>query len=199
MTSERALLERAGQYDRAALGELYDLYAPRIYAYMYLRVGDPCLAEDLTGDVFVRVMQALRNRRGWNVSFRAWLYRIAHNLVVDHYRRSSLGSFVSLDEVHLSAVERDPAEAVQDTLTRERLRGAIYQLTQDQQQVLALRFGEGLTARETAQVMDRTTGAVEALQHRALAALRRILAREAQPDTATRDATLHRPVRQAGS
>ncbi|NIR03623.1 MAG: sigma-70 family RNA polymerase sigma factor, partial [Gemmatimonadales bacterium] len=68
------------------LGELYDRYAPRVYAYVYRRVSDAQLAEDLTGDVFLRVLQAVKSERYWQTSFQAWLYRIAHNLVVDHYR-----------------------------------------------------------------------------------------------------------------
>jgi RNA polymerase sigma-70 factor (ECF subfamily) len=95
VTNEHALLERAKEYDQEALGELYDRYAPRIYAYIYRRVGNAHLAEDLTGDVFVRLMQAIQSERFWRTSFRAWLYRIAHNLVVDHYRRQPPAPYVS--------------------------------------------------------------------------------------------------------
>ena len=89
MKNELSLLERAKLYDDAALAELYDRYAPRIYAYIYRRTSDAHLAEDLTGDAFVRVLQAIQSERFWHTSFQAWLYRIAHNLVVDHYRRQS--------------------------------------------------------------------------------------------------------------
>ena len=177
MTDERVLLKRARQYDEAALGELYDQYAPRIYAYVYRRVGDACLAEDLTGDVFVRVIQAIQSERLWHTSFRAWLYRIAHNLVADHYRRQRPVVESELDE-RLVAAEDDPVSAVAEQLSRQRLRAAISRLTPDQQQVLALRFGEGMKAREVAEVMGKSVGAIEALQHRALAALRRVLKRE---------------------
>lgn len=174
VTDERDLLERAKQYEEAALGELYDRYAPRIYAYVYRRVGDACLAEDLTGDVFVRVMQAIQAQHFWHTSFKAWLYRIAHNLVVDHYRRRPPAPELELDERRVAA-EDTPASIVAQRLSRGRVRAAIGRLTPDQQQVLALRFGEGMKAREVAEVMDRSVGAVEALQHRALAALRRVL------------------------
>jgi RNA polymerase sigma-70 factor (ECF subfamily) len=172
---ETNLLQRAKAYDTAALTELYDLYAPKMYAYIYRRVSDAALAEDLAGELFVRVLQAIQNEQAWRDSFTAWLYRIAHNLVVDYYRRRSPLPHLSLDET-LVAVDDDPAAIAEDVLARERLRAALDRLTLEQQQVLALRFGEGLTARETALVMDKTTGAVEALQHRAVAALRRILA-----------------------
>lgn len=177
MTDERILLERAKQYDAAALGELYDLYAPRIYAYIHRRVSNAQLAEDLTGDVFVRVMRAIRSERFWNTSFQAWLYRIAHNLVVDYYRRRPATSDLELDE-RLLAAQGDLAADVAQRLSRGNLHRAIRRLTSNQQQVLALRFGEGMTSCEAAQVMDKSTGAIEALQHRALASLRRILDRE---------------------
>lgn len=178
MTDETTLLKRAKAYDAAALTELYDRYAPRMYAYIYRRVSDAALAEDLTGDLFLRVLRAIRNERVWKDSFAAWLYRIAHNLVVDHYRRQPPMPSLSLDEA-LVAPKDDPDAAVENALSRERLQAALGRLTPEQQEVLALRFGEGLTARETAQIVGKTTGAVEALQHRAMASLRRLLAGEA--------------------
>jgi RNA polymerase sigma-70 factor, ECF subfamily len=181
MRDERVLLERAGRYDEAALGELYDCYAPRIYAYVYRRVGSATLAEDLTGDVFVRVIQAIRSKRLWRTSFRGWLYRIAHNVVVDHYRRQPQAVSVALDDVQLAAGGDSLPDLAQDALDRAWLRGAVRRLTPQQQAVLALRFGEGLTAREAALVLHKTTGAAEALQRRALAALRRLLEREGPP------------------
>ena len=177
MKNELSLLERAKLYDDAALAELYDRYAPRIYAYIYRRTSDAHLAEDLTGDAFVRVLQAIQSERFWHTSFQAWLYRIAHNLVVDHYRRQSRATELTLDELQIAAKD-DPPSAVAKRLSYQRLRAAIGRLTPNQQQILALRFGEGMTARETAEVVDKSVGAVEALQHRAVAALRRILARE---------------------
>lgn len=175
MTTEQALLKRAKQYDEAALSELYDRFAPRIYAYIYRRVGDPCLAEDLVGDVFVRVVQAIRSRRCWHTSFRAWLYRIAHNVVVDHYRRKQPILSDSLGEMWPPESKDNPSTVVEDALENERLQRALCRLTQGQQQVLVLRFGQGLTARETALVLKTTTGSVKATQHRAIAALRRML------------------------
>jgi len=177
VTDERVLLERAKQYDAAALGELYDCYAPRIYAYIYRRVSDAQLAEDLTGDVFVRVMRAIQAENFWSASFQAWLYRIAHNLVIDHYRRRPATNDLELDE-RLLAANGDLALDMAEKFSNENLHQAIRCLTSDQQQVLALRFGEGITAREAAQIMGKSTGAIEALQHRALAALRRVLDRE---------------------
>jgi RNA polymerase sigma-70 factor (ECF subfamily) len=177
VTSEQKLLERARAYDEDALGELYDQYAPLIYAYLYRRVHDAQLAEDLTGEVFVRVLQAIQSEQFWHTSFRGWLYRIAHNLVVDHYRKQPPVPMLALDE-KLVAAQGDPDSALAEKLSRQGLLAAISHLTLDQQQVLVLRFGEQLAAREVAEVMDKSVGAVEALQHRALTALRRILKEE---------------------
>jgi RNA polymerase sigma-70 factor (ECF subfamily) len=178
VTDESALLNRAQAYDPEALAELYDRYAPRMYAYIYRRVSDSALAEDLTSELFVRVLRSVRNSRAWRGSFLAWLYRIAHNLVVDSYRRQPAASPVSLDDALTISGEGDPVEAVQDTQARERLQAAIRCLTPEQQEVLALRFGEGLATREVAQVLRKSSGAVEALQRRALATLQRLLAGE---------------------
>ena len=174
VTSESAVLRRARADDEEALGKLYDLYAPRIYGYIFRRVQDAQAAEDLTGEVFVRVLQAIRSEQFWHTSFRAWLYRIAHNLVVDHYRRQPPTPALALDE-RLVAASEDLESALTDTLSRQRLQAAIGRLTPDQQQVLALRFGEQLSARDVAEIVGKSVGAVEALQHRAIATLRRIL------------------------
>lgn len=174
MTEEVVLLKRAKVYDAEALAELYDRYGPRMYAYIYRRVSDAVLAEELTGELFLRVLRAIRNDQAWGDSFIGWLYRIAHNLVVDHYRRQPPVPSLSLDE-SLVAHDGDPAAIAEDAAGRERLRAAISRLTPDQQEVLALRFGEGLTAPEAARILEKSTGAVQALQHRAVAALRRML------------------------
>jgi RNA polymerase sigma-70 factor (ECF subfamily) len=177
VTDEGALLERARAYDEAALGELYDRYAPKMYSYIYRRVGDAMLAEDLTGELFVRVLRSIRGDKAWSSSFSAWLYRIAHNLVVDHYRRRPPEPDDPLDE-SLEGMGDDPVAAVEGAARGERLRAAIRRLTPDQQQVLALRYGEELSTAETARIVSKSTGAVEALQHRAVASLRRILGGE---------------------
>jgi RNA polymerase sigma-70 factor (ECF subfamily) len=174
VTDEGSLLERARAYDEEALAELYDRYAPRMYAYIYRRVGDAGLAEDLTGELFLRVLRSISSKQAWRDSFRAWLYRIAHNLVVDHFRRLPSKPEVPLGP-KVEGAGGDPMAAVESRQAREVLRAATRRLTPEQQEVLALRFGEGLTAAETGRVIGKTTGAVEALQHRALASLRRIL------------------------
>ena len=188
LKNEYVLLVQARQYDEIALGKLYDHYAPRIYTYIYRRVEDSHLAEDLVCDVFIRMINAIREDQTWHTSFQAWLYRVAHNLVIDYYRKQPSEPMISLEEAWLSADDQNLDNKIQASMDRERLRWAIGQLTAEQQQVLALRFGQGLTARETARVLQKTTGAVEALQRRALFSLRRLLAEtdapQGQPRTA---------------
>ena len=175
MTDETTLLQQAKMCDPVALGELYDRYAPRMYGYIYRRLGDAALAEDLTSELFLRVLRAIQSDHAWRDSFRAWLYRIAHNLVVDYCRQQQPLPVLSLDEELLASGRDDPKIEVENDQTYMQLRSAVGQLTPEQQEILALRFGEGLKTREVAKIVRKTTGAVQALQHRALASLRRIL------------------------
>ena len=172
MASDAQLLARLRANDDTALAELYDQFAPAIYAYCYRRVGERHMAEDLTSDVFVRALAAIQKGRFAQTSLPAWLYRIAHNLVVDHYRRAN-PDIVPLEE-WAPAPDNVP-EAVRRRQQQEWLGNAMQQLTDEQQQTLALRFGQGYSAIETARLMGKTEEAIRALQHRALAALRRIM------------------------
>ncbi len=172
----QALLERASRADPQALGEIYDRYVERIYSYIYHRVGQAELAEDLTGQVFMRMLEAIRSGRGWQTSFSGWLYRIAHNLVIDYYRRRSRASFVDIDETPpIATAEEEPSRQVQATLDREDLLAALKQLTEEQAQVITLRFLEDLSIAEVAAIMGKNEGAIKALQYRAILALRRIM------------------------
>ncbi|MCX6031504.1 MAG: sigma-70 family RNA polymerase sigma factor [Chloroflexi bacterium] len=173
---QQALLDRAAQAEPAALGELYDQYANRIYSYIYHRVGSADLAEDLTGQAFMRMLEAVRTGRGWQTSFSGWLYRIAHNLVIDHYRRGHRASFVDIeDTTTLKATTGDPLRAVESRLNSERLRAALSQLTEEQAQVIVLRFLEEQSIAEVAAMLNKTEGAIKALQYRAVLALRRVM------------------------
>ncbi|MCU0520062.1 MAG: sigma-70 family RNA polymerase sigma factor [Anaerolineae bacterium] len=172
MAEDRDLLDRARDFDPAALAEIYDAYAQRIYAYLYRRVGSAQIAEDLTGDVFLRMLEAIRARKAWQLSFKAWLYRIAHNVVVDWYRRGGARIHQDMDDGVVEAAARTQDSDNTEAWSREELRIAIRDLTEVQQQVLLLRFGEGLKVREIAEVLDKSVGAIEALQHRALSALK---------------------------
>ncbi|MBN1487110.1 MAG: sigma-70 family RNA polymerase sigma factor [Anaerolineae bacterium] len=176
MEEELNLLKRAQAYDKEAIGELYDLYSELIYAYIYRRTSHSQVAEDLTSEVFIRVLQAIHSEKFWKTSFRAWLYRIAHNLVIDYYRQHNGKESVHIDDLPLETTNDDNPEKVQVVNSNlANLSQAIEQLTELQKQVIVLRFGEGLSSAEVAEIMEKSVGAIEGLQHRALAALKRIL------------------------
>jgi RNA polymerase sigma-70 factor (ECF subfamily) len=171
---EQALLERAQQYDAGALSELYDRYAPKIYSYILYQVSDERLAEDLVANVFSKMLVAIQASKAWQQSFVSWLYRIAHNVVVDHFRRFKHAGNLPLDERLISA-DPDPGSTVEHMLSHEAVKSAMGALTQDQRTVIVLKFFEGLSNVEAAQVMGKTEGAIKSLQYRALGALRREL------------------------
>jgi len=174
---ESALLRRAREYDQAAIAELYDRYSLRIYNYVYHRLGNVHLAEDLTASVFLRMLEAIRSSKAWRTSFSGWLFRIAHNLVVDYFRASRQDTDVPLDDRPIASDEH-PADTAERLLTRQRLRRAINQLTEEQGLVIMLKFVEGMGNAEVAALLGKSEGAVKSLQFRALAALRRLIGGE---------------------
>lgn len=174
--SEEELLAAAMQYNSAALGEVYDRYEAKIYSYIYRRTGDQSLAEDLTAQVFLKMLESIRNRKAWQSSFSGWLYRIAHNLVIDHYRRRDRQSTIDLEDApSLASDLEDPVETAEMNIDAERLRAAIRRLTDEQAEVVSLRFFEGYSIAEVATFTNRTEGAIKALQYRAVATLRTML------------------------
>ncbi len=178
-TSELALLERARRFDEAALGEIYDLYEERIFAYIYRRIGDAPLAEDLTAQVFLKMLEAIRKDKAWTSSFSGWLYRIAHNLVIDQYRRRSKATYFSIDDAPtILSKEEEPHRAAERQFDSDNLRKAIARLTDEQAQVVSLRFLEGYSITEVATFLEKTEGAIKALQYRAVSNLRRLLEHE---------------------
>jgi len=172
---EKDLLRRARAFDEDALAQVYDKFYAPIYRYVYHHLGDVRTAQDLTGEVFRRFLEALREGRGPRRHLQAWLYRVAHNLVVDELRRFQHRDHLPLDAARTVASEVDPEEQAEIHLARERARAALNRLTPDQRQVIILRFLEGLSINEVAHIVGKPAGAVKALQHRALNALRRHL------------------------
>ena len=173
---DAVVLMKAFEYDGEALSAIYDQYEVRIYTYIYRRIGDQTLAEDLTGQVFLKMLEAIRNRKAWHSSFSGWLYRIAHNVVIDFYRQRDHQQHVSLeDKLALPALDDDPVEATELKLDVERLRNAMGRLTSEQAEVLSLRFLEGYSISEVAEMMNKTEGSIKALQYRAVASLRQLL------------------------
>lgn len=169
---ENLLLEGAQRYDPKALGQIFDAYYDRIYGYIYRRIGHSGLAEDLAGEVFLRLLEAIKTERGPRTNLLAWLYRVAHNLIVDNYRRQSKVTTQPLEDWVVS-VPDNPMERVELELMQDQLRIAIGRLTQDQQQVIVLKFVEGLSNAQVGIILGKPEGAIKSLQHRALAAIRR--------------------------
>lgn len=173
---DEQLLERAKAYDQRALAEIYDCYESKIYSYVYHRLGNADLAQDLTSQVFIRMLEAIQHERAWTSSFSGWLYRIAHNLVIDHYRRRGRTPQVSVEDVPvLISPTDDPEHLAERSLTSEALRTAIHRLTEEQAQVVTLRFLENMSVSEVAEIIGKTEGAIKALQYRAVMSLRRLL------------------------
>jgi RNA polymerase sigma-70 factor, ECF subfamily len=170
-TPEAEVVARAIKGDQEAFGDLYEKYLDAIFRYIYYRVNNHHEAEDLTETVFLKAWEALGSYRLSSVPFKAWLYRIAHNLVVDLYRTHKVEA--PLDgQMGFSDDGQNPEEQVVWLERTELLMSAMDQLEEDHQQVLALRFINELSHAETAYIMNRSEGAVRVLQHRALNALR---------------------------
>jgi len=171
---EESLVKRAQQRDTAAFAAIYEEYVDRVYRYILLRVGTRVDAEDLTEQVFLKALESIDSFKWRGAPFGAWLFRIAQNLVVDFVRRKSRRQTSPLEEWE-GVATGDPESAVELKLSIEETVAAVARLTEAQRQVIALRFGAGLSIAEAAGAMGKSEGAVKALQHSALVSLRRIL------------------------
>lgn len=170
------LIHRARQSDPQALSTIYEIYAPKIYRYIYYRVGDAELARDLQSDVFLRMLEGIARYedRGWSIS--AWLYRIAHDRTIDTLRRHERTHTIPLD----AWVEEgeDQHDALELNAERTALLRAMCQLSPNQVQVLRLRYSYDLSIQETARQMGRSQGSIKSLQHRAQQNLARLMRHE---------------------
>jgi RNA polymerase sigma-70 factor, ECF subfamily len=179
---EARLIERARQGDRQAVAELYRAHVDTVYRYVYTRVRDEQLAEDLTAQVFLQAIEGLPGYEITGAPFMAWLYRIAHARVVDHYRRQGRRQEVSLPETLVSEGPR-PEDFVEAEADWAAAIDLLAQLTDDQQDVMILRFIGEMSLEQVAKTLGKTLGAAKALQYRALATLAR-LAEEQRADRA---------------
>ena len=172
---ETSLVRRAKQGDKEAFSHLYENHFDRIYRYIVLKTGDRVEAEDMAQQVFLKAYQSMTafNLKGQPVS--SWFFKIAHNLVVDHYRKISKqqeNQVMDFDENTASGGD-DPQSATEIALDVEKLAAASRLLTAPQQEVISLRFAGDLPIAEVARIMGKSEGAVKALQHSAVAALRK--------------------------
>lgn len=171
------LISRAQDGSTDAFGELYERHAPAIFRYLYAHLDSRLDAEDLTGEVFLKAWQALPKYTERGIPFLAFLFRIARNALIDHYRRSRPPETSASDDYGLTLEDSSPgpAEVISDRIEHEDLIKIMGQLREDYRTVLTLRFISELSPDETAQIMQRSPGAVRVLQHRALNALRSLM------------------------
>jgi RNA polymerase sigma-70 factor (ECF subfamily) len=173
----RALVERAQRGDRRALEDLYVLHFDRIYGYLHMSVGSRHDAEDLTTQTFVRMLEAIGRFRWRSAPFSAWLFRIAHNLAIDHFRANRRWQ----PEERIPESEQDEESSAEEqalaSLGETRVLTLIERLSPEQRQVLTLKFVYRFSNGEAATILGKTEGAVKALQHRALASLERHVTR----------------------
>jgi RNA polymerase sigma-70 factor (ECF subfamily) len=174
--SEKQLIKYAKEFNTTALGEIYDLYSPELYRYAMRLLDNDDRAEECVSEVFSRFLSALRRGKGPENFLKAYLFRIAHNWITDYYR----GMESRLEEIS----EENPQMASDEITSRQvekneeaqQVRAALLRLTPDQRQVIILKFYEGWRHQEIAETLQKPVGAVKALQHRAISALRRYLA-----------------------
>lgn len=176
-TPEDTLLEQVRRGNRAALATVYDMYASAIYRYLVRRTNNQRVAEDLTGVVFLKMLDAIHRQQAWTDTFVGWLYRIAHNAVVDYFRSVGRRTEDELDE-RVESLLDGPEWAAERATRLTKIQEALNLLTAEQAQVILLRFGEELSHQEVAAIMGKSEGAIKLLQHRAIHALRRLLVPE---------------------
>jgi len=173
VTTDKELLTLARQFDPATLANIYDTFSPGLYRYAMRLTGDQDLAEECVAETFSRILEAFSARKGPQDFLQAYLFRIAHNWIVDYYRKKPFEPDL-LDEKQ--ADDRlSPEELTGFTLQNHHLRKAILTLTPDQQQVIALKYLQGLENMEIARILKKPIGAIKSLQHRALINLRKLL------------------------
>jgi RNA polymerase sigma-70 factor (ECF subfamily) len=164
------LLAQARVFDSKALAQIHDSYYPPLFRYIMLRVSDREVAEDLTSEVFTRLLAALRKGTPPRTTLRGWLYGVASNMVADHQRAAYRVTHTELDD-GLVSPGASPPEQLDRSLAREALLEAVQDLTEDQRHVIALRYGSELPIRDVAEAMGKTEGAVKQLLARAVTRL----------------------------
>jgi len=171
---EKIIVERAQKGDQNAFAQIYEEYFDRIYRYIVVRIRDQAEAEDLTEQVFLNTLESIKSFKWKGTPFSAWLFRIARNQVVDWQRKMSKRQNLPLDDAIVDGGV-DTAVAAELNLTMDELRIAMTRLTDLQRQVIVLRFASDLSITETAKSLGKSDGAVKALQHSAVVALRKAM------------------------
>ena len=169
---DRHALEGLRNLDRQVIGAVYDQYFSEIYRYVLYRLGDPSTAEDIASDVFVRLLEAAEGGRGPKTNLKGWLISTASHIVMDHLRKKYRRPEEEISDT-MPDLSPSVAAEIDQREQNEIVKDAYAQLTPEQQNVLALRFGQGYSLEETANLLNKNVNAVKALQFRALATLQR--------------------------
>jgi RNA polymerase sigma-70 factor, ECF subfamily len=178
--TQDSLLERARNNDHEALAAMHDQLYPVVYRYVRFRVDDDKACEDISSEVFLRFLTALRQSSHPVEDARAWMLGTASNLVHDYYRLKYRRPVENIEKHETLVAPQTTESAIDRKMTSEELREMMQRLTPDQQHVLALRFSQELSLELTAQVIGKSVNAVKVLQFRALAALRRLLVKKSE-------------------
>jgi RNA polymerase sigma-70 factor (ECF subfamily) len=174
LSHEAEVLSAARRFDENALAEVYDAYSTGIYRFAYRQLGQVDLAEECTAETFHRLLRALEKGKGPHSNLRAYLYRVAHNWITDYFRNPYQASTEIPPDLEDREIEK-PESSTERRDLAETLREALSELTDNQRQVIVMRYLEGWNTKDIAVAMQKPVGAVKALQHRGLAALRRHL------------------------
>lgn len=161
--------------DPQAVSEAFDVYFPQIFLFVRFRIGDDAIAEDIASETFTRLLEAMHKGRAPEENLRAWLYATASHIVTDFHRRDYRHPMDELEDDLMDNGSPSVEISAEQNEQNQWLRKGLIKLTSEQQSVLALRFGQGLSIEETARAMNKNTNAIKQLQFRALAALNRLL------------------------
>ena len=175
MQEELDLVQRARQGEQEAFAQLYESHFDKIFRYVVLKIRNQAEAEDMTQQVFIKAYESIGSYQSQGVPFTAWLFRIAHNQMVDYVRKQSKRQTVPLDESLQIMDDCDVEHEVETKIEMEKVVLATAKLTKAQREVISLRFAGGLSITEAAKTMRKSEGAIKALQHSAILALRKTL------------------------
>lgn len=164
----------AGRDNEVVLASLYEEYYDKIARYVYVHIGDRTEAEDIAGEVFLKALESLKSYQERGIPMQSWLFRIAHNMVVDHLRKAAKRKTVPIDTVQIEG-GTDPMTVAERNIEMERVARAMEQITKEQREVLRLRFFGGLTSKEAGGILNKSDGAVREMQRAAIENLRKLL------------------------
>lgn len=175
LEGENSLIKKAQGGEAASFGDLYDHYSKPIYRYVFLKTSHKSLAEDITHEVFLSAWQNINNYSFQGFPFSSWLYQIARNRVIDHYRtRKELINLDDLEEKNVELVNQSDFQ-IDQNLTMEKIKAGLSNLPEDQKDVIIMRFINDLSTPEISSIINKSEGAVRLIQHRAIANLKKIL------------------------